>query len=80
MPHRYVCQVLDEMREAIKIYRPDLVLGLIEEAQTLVNRMEAKLGDYSDLGYDLREASKLQKKLAELTDQADIIEEQLDGD
>jgi len=32
------------------------------------------------LGYDLREASKLQKKLAELTDAADIIEEKLDDE
>lgn len=80
MPHRFICEVLDEMRTAIKIHRPDLVIGLIEEAQTLVNRMEAKLGDYSDLGYNLRDASKLRKDLRELRDAADIIEEQLDDD
>jgi len=80
MPHRYVCSVLDEMRTAVKVGRVDLVIGLIEEAQTLVNRMEAKLGEYSDMGFELDSARKLRKTLRELKDQADMIEEKLDDD
>lgn len=80
MPHRYVCEVLDEMRTAIKIHRPDLVIGLIEEAQTIVNRMEAKLHEYADMGYNLDEARKLRKTLRELKDHADMIEEKLDDE
>ena len=80
MPSRYICSVLDEMRTAIKIYRPDLVIGLIEEAQSLVNRMEARLEDYASMGYDLDSARALRKGLRELRDQADIIEDNLDDE
>jgi len=78
VPHRYVCEVLDEIRTAVKVGRIDMIVGLVEEAQTLVNRMEAKLHDYADVGYNLDEARKLRKTLRELRDQADIIEETLE--
>jgi hypothetical protein len=79
MPHRYVCEVLDEIRTAVKVGRIDMINGLVEEAQTLVNRMEAKLHDYSDLGYRLDTASDLRKKLRDLEKQANMIEDSLDG-
>lgn len=66
MPSRYVCSVLDEVRTALKVGRIDMVLGLVEEVQTLVNRMEAKLADYSDMGYDLKRARGLRKRIAEI--------------
>lgn len=55
-PNRVVCSVLDEMRKSLKRlnifnirrYRAHMSM-LIEEAQTLVNRMEAGLEDKSDL-------------------------------
>lgn len=48
MPNRFVCSVLDEMRDCIKTLRFDRMKGLIEEAQTLVNRMEARIHDMND--------------------------------
>ena len=48
MPHRYVCDVLEEMRKCDKVRNYSIMLSLIEEVQTLVNRMEAGLGEKSD--------------------------------
>jgi hypothetical protein len=79
MPHRYICAVLDEMRTAVRIGRIDMLVGLVEEAQTLVNRMEAKLGEYSDMGYDVRKAKGLRRELQELQDGIEEIENTLDG-
>ena len=71
---RYVCSVLDEMRTAIKVGRIDMLAGLIEEAQTLVNRMEAKLEDYQSMGYDLDRGREYRKKLRVLRREADQLE------
>jgi len=49
MPHRYVCDVLEEMRKCNKTRNYAVLPALIEEAQTLVNRMESALGEKSDL-------------------------------
>ena len=40
MANRYLCTVLDEMRECVKTLNFSYLLGLIEEVQTLGNRME----------------------------------------
>lgn len=45
MPTRYLCDVLEEMRKCFKTRNFSGLLGLIEEAQTLANRMEAGLGE-----------------------------------
>jgi hypothetical protein len=79
VPHRFVCTVLEEMRTAVRVGRVDLVIGLIEEAQTLVNRMEAKLGEYNDMAYDLRKARSLRNDLKEIQDGIDEIEDTMDG-
>ena len=68
MPNRYLCSVLDEMRECTKTLNFSYLLGLIEEAQTLGNRMEAKLyeiRDYESLLDDIKELKKEKKKLEE---------------
>jgi hypothetical protein len=78
MPSRYVCEVLKEIRTAVDVGRIDMVRGLVEEIQTLVNRMEAKLMDYADLGYDLDRAKDLNIKLRKFQKMADRIEESLD--
>jgi hypothetical protein len=75
-PNRVVCSVLEEMRDQLKIlrqgrdsenlyyivgrYLPSMEM-LVEEAQTLVNRMEAGLEDWSDLR-KLREEIKKEQK------------------
>jgi hypothetical protein len=48
MPNRYLCDVLEEMRKCHKTRNFAPLLGLIEEAQTLANRMEAGLGERRD--------------------------------
>ena len=75
--HRYVCSVLTEMRTCHRLYKMDMIPGLIEEVQTLVNRMEAKLADYREMGYDLKEAKKLSKTVASYKEQLEVIEEKL---
>ena len=77
MPSRYVCQVLDEMRTCHRLFKMDMIPGLIEEVQTLVNRMEAKLQDYSNLGYDLKRGRKLRKEMADMEEQIEKMEERL---
>jgi len=45
MPERYMCAVLDEMRAMHKTRNYSGLLGLIEEVQTMANRMEAAIGE-----------------------------------
>ena len=45
-PYRTLCDVLDEMRSTYKTRNFASLLGLIEEAQMMGNRMEAKLDYY----------------------------------
>ena len=42
---RHACSVLDEMRECYKTMNFGAMAGLIEEMQTIANRMEAGLDD-----------------------------------
>lgn len=66
MPNRYVCDVLDEMRKLYETRNFSGLLGLIEEVQTLVNRMEAGLRDYKDAGYNEDRIAEIKKELKEL--------------
>ena len=68
MVNRYLCSVLDEMRECTKTLNFSYLSGLIEEAQTLGSRMEAKLYDIKDferLRDHIKELKKEKKKLEE---------------
>ena len=61
--NRAMCDVLGEMRETLKIVLPLNVhlRGLVEEAQTIANRMEAGLADkrnYYELMRELRKRVK----------------------
>ena len=47
--NRYICTVLEEMRQCTKNLNFSVLPSLIEEAQILSNRMEAKLHDVKDL-------------------------------
>lgn len=48
MPNRTMCDVLEEMRQCHKTRNYAPLLGLIEEAQLMANRMEAGLGEKND--------------------------------
>jgi len=73
--NRYICSVLDEMRTAVRVGRIDMLVGLIEEAQTLANRMESKLADYKELGYDLDKTKELKADIKKLREQLGDIED-----
>jgi hypothetical protein len=78
MTNRYVCDVLREMRKSIKVMRIDMLPGLIEEVQIMANRMEAKLADYANIGYDLERATDFRNELKRLRKKAEEITNQLD--
>lgn len=48
MPNRTMCDVLEEMRMCHKTHNYSALLGLVEEAQTMANRMESGLGERQD--------------------------------
>ena len=72
MPNRTLCGVLDEMRKAHKTRNYSYMLGLIEEAQSMGNRMEAGLYDKSDL-------EGLEKRVKNLRKQRDVLREEIDS-
>ena len=47
--NRYVCEVLEEMRTCTKTLNFAVIPSLIEEVQTMANRMEMALSDMKDL-------------------------------
>ena len=69
--NRYICDVLEEMRTSTKTLNFALIPSLIEEVQTMANRMEMALSDMKDLEQlkmDIvekkEELKKLKKKIA----------------
>ena len=48
MPNRTLCEVLDEMRTCSKTRNFSYLPGLIEEVQTMANRMEASIIEKRD--------------------------------
>ena len=69
--NRYVCDVLTEMRTCMETRNFAILPSLIEETQTMVNRMEMALADMKDLESlkkqiveKKEELKKLEKKIA----------------
>jgi hypothetical protein len=78
MPSRYICEIHDDIDEAIKKLRIDLIPGLCEEARVAGKRMEARLKDYSSMKYDLRRARELKKLIAEYKLTSEFLEANLE--
>ena len=76
MPHRYVCDVLEEMRKCNECRNYSYLPGLIEEVQTLVNRMEAALGEKSDLESWHKKAKKEKKEYKRLLKKTNKLRKQ----
>jgi 5-bromo-4-chloroindolyl phosphate hydrolysis protein len=64
--NRTLCDVLNEMRKCHKTRNYSILLSLIEEAQSMGNRMESGLHDISDLREIREELSDARKNLKEL--------------
>ena len=87
--NRYVCTNLEEMRKCVKMWSSDPAVhtvslrhmsALIEEAQTLVNRMEAGLEDIHDFDKMLKEKRKLKKQIKKLrAEKEDLDDEEVEG-
>lgn len=63
MLNRTLCSVLEEMRQAHKTRNYSYLLGLIEEAQSMGNRMEAALADKGDLRHYQKQLKQVKKEL-----------------
>ena len=75
MPNRLLCTVLDEMRECVKTSNFSYLSGLIEEAQSLGNRMEAHLYDIKDFNHLHKDIKDLKKKKKKLKEEVEEFEE-----
>jgi len=64
--NRTLCDVLQEMRICYKTRNFAPLMGLIEEAQTYGNRMEAKL-------YDVREYENIKERYKALQEKMDAM-------
>lgn len=80
VPNRYVCSVLNEIRECYKTRNFAPLLGLIAEAQTLVNRMEASLGDRADVQRWEITRAELKSEIKELLKQKKALESEVPGE
>lgn len=72
-PNRTLCDVLREMRECYKTMNFGAIMGLIEEAQIMGNRMEAGLEDKNDIKHMDKKKSKMKKELRELEIEIDKL-------
>lgn len=74
MPNRTLCSVLEEMRKAYETRNFSYLIGLIEEAQSMGNRMESKLWDQKDFERAKEEHSKLKAKIKELKKEKNLLD------
>lgn len=79
--HRHMCDVLEEMRKCYKTYNFNHMLSLIEEAQSMANRMESGLHDkrdYHSLARSLRKVLEGIRERSEAERNKILDEEQED--
>jgi len=74
MPNRTLCSVLEEMRKAYETRNFSYLIGLIEEAQSMGNRMEARLWDQKDFERAKEEHSKLKAEIKELKKEKNLLD------
>ena len=72
--NRYVCDVLEEMRTSVKTLNFAMIPSLIEEVQTMANRMEMALSDLKDLKLLKEEIVDKKEELEALKDQIKNLE------
>ena len=72
---RYICDVLYEMRACTKTLNFSYLIGMIEELQTLANRMEERLYEMKVFEYLHEEIRALKKKKKKLEKEVAALEE-----
>lgn len=71
MPNRTLCDALTEIRKCVKTGNYSYLPGLVEEIQSMANRMEAALWDQKTFEREKKDYKKLKKKVAELEEKLD---------
>ena len=71
---RYICDVLYEMRACTKTLNFSYLIGMIEEAQTLANRMESRLYEMKDFEHLHEEIRALKKKKKKLEKEVEALD------
>lgn len=69
MPNRTVCDALKEIRALNEARNYGCLLGLVEEVQSMVNRMEAALYDQADLRFAHKELKRLNAEIEKLKEE-----------
>jgi peptidoglycan hydrolase CwlO-like protein len=89
MTNRYVCDALKEIRANLDniekvstnrsiVISSSTIRALVEETQTMVNRMEAAIQDKNDLDYYKDKASDIKKEIKKLKKERDKLNKELD--
>ena len=78
MPNRTVCGVLQEMRSCFNTRNFAGLLGLIEEAQSMANKMESSLQYKKNIAELKEEKSELKKEVRLLEAQVASLENDKD--
>lgn len=74
-PNRTVCDVLEEMRKCNETRNYAYLHALIEELQSLANRMEAALYDVKDVNYLRDQKRKLKREVRKLESKLESLKE-----
>jgi len=77
-PNRSLCDVLEEMRTCDKTKNYSYLKGLIEEVQTMGNRMEAALCDFKDMENSHEQKKEAEKELVKVKKELKKVTETLD--
>ncbi len=74
--NRTLCDILGEMRDCLKTSNFSYLAGLIEEGQSMANRMEASLQDKSDAKDYYERKRKLEKEVEFLEKKVETLKEE----
>jgi hypothetical protein len=74
---RTLCQVIQECRKCYETRNFSYLLGLLEEIQTLGNRMEGGLDEKHDVEYYRQERKLLQVEVNKLKEERDLLKIEL---
>ena len=66
MPNRTLCDVLEEARKCYETRNFAPILGMLEEIQSMANRMESALYDQHDLRRARMDFKELKKEIKKL--------------
>jgi pyrimidine operon attenuation protein/uracil phosphoribosyltransferase len=75
MANRYICDVLEAMRECDKTHNYSYLIGLVEEAQYLATRMESSLYDKNNYKVLHKEIKILRKRKSKLEKEVEKLKE-----